>query len=304
MELRYLEIFYRVVECGSFSRAAEELHLTQPTVSIHVKALEDELSTRLLDRLGKTVVPTQAGRILYKFAKEIVRLKEEARTSLEEFGGRIKGRLSIGASTIPGEYILPSIISRFRENYPDVIPLIRVGDTMDIYGMVLHGEVDIGVVGSPLRDKNIVSREFLEDELVLVAPRDFERTAITKEELLELPLVQREMGSGSRASLEASLRDSGIDSDDLKVVGEMGSTQALIRAVSAGMGLAFVSHLAIRENVEQGLLRTVRIDDLRIKRNFYIITHRMRSFSPICRTFLDFLLNQPLKNSITVQTDI
>jgi DNA-binding transcriptional LysR family regulator len=169
MELRYLEIFCKVLELRSFSKAAGALRLTQPTVSIHIKALEEEFKTRLLDRLGRTVTPTRAGEILYKYARDIVRLKQEAIESLGEFSGKIKGALTVGASTIPGEYILPALITRFKKSYPNVAPALKVGDTMDIYNMVIEGAVDVGVVGSQIKDRNIISKRFLEDELILVA---------------------------------------------------------------------------------------------------------------------------------------
>ena len=132
MELRYLEIFCKVVELKSFSKAADELFLTQPTISNHIKALEDEVGIQLLDRLGRNVLPTKAGEVLYKYAREIVRLKSNAIQELNEFMGNVKGSLIIGGSTIPGEYILPEYIARFKKGYPNIAVTLRLGDTQDI----------------------------------------------------------------------------------------------------------------------------------------------------------------------------
>lgn len=289
MELRYLEIFCKVVEHGSFSKAAESLYLTQPTVSIHIKALEDELSTKLLDRLGRRVVPTSAGEILYGYARNIVKFKDEARLALDQFSGRMKGTLFVGASTIPGEYIIPAYLARFKVLYPEVYPSLRIADTREIYRSVLDGAVDIGIVGSPLKDRNIVTEKFLDDELVLVAPRDFKKDLVTKKELKGLPLIQREQGSGSRTSLEESLKQGGVKTEELNIAGEIGSTQAMIQAVASGMGLSFISRLAVGDSTKHGLLREVKVPGLRIKRHFYIVTHRVRFISPVSKTFVEFL---------------
>ncbi len=289
MEMKYLDIFCKVVELKSFSKAAVALHITQPTVSIHVKALEDEFSAKLLDRLGKKVIPTQAGEILYRYAKEIARLKEEARLALDQLSGRMRGRLLVGASTIPGEYIMPRLLGSFKKLYPEVMPVLRVADTGDVYAMVLNGTVDVGVVGYVTKDRNIVSRTFLDDEMILVASPGMRTRMIDKEALLDLPLLQREIGSGSRSSLEASLREGGIEPASLNIVAEMGSTQAMIQAVKSGMGVAFISRLAVMGDIEKRTLREIKVKGLSIKRKFYIITHRLRADSPITKTFLQFL---------------
>lgn len=289
VELRYLEIFCKVVEHGSFSKAAESLYLTQPTVSIHIKALEDELSTKLLDRLGRKVVPTSAGEILYGYARNIVRFKDEARLALDQFSGGMKGTLFVGASTIPGEYIIPAYLARFKAMYPEVYPSLRIADTREICRSVLDGAVDIGIVGSFVKERNIVTEEFLDDELVLVAPKDFKKDVVTKKELKGLPLILREQGSGSRASLEESLKQGGVKTEDLNIAGEIGSTQAMVLAVASGMGLSFISRLAAGGAAKHGLLREVKVQGLRIKRHFYVITHRVRFISPVSKAFVEFL---------------
>jgi DNA-binding transcriptional LysR family regulator len=289
MELRYIEIFCTVVELKSFSKAAQALHLTQPTISVHIKALEDEFSTRLLDRLGRTILPTQDGEILYRYAKEIVTLKENARRAMERVTGTVSGKLAIGASTIPGEYMLPRLLAGFKKAYPDVFPSLRIGDSNDIYESVLRGDVDLGVIGKAVKDKNIVMQKYLGDELILIAPATYKPSVLQRDEVKTVPLIVRESGSGSRSSFEAHLQRAGLMLDSFNIVAEIGSTQSLIQAVKYGMGLAFTSRLSVKDEMERGALKAVQVKGIVIHRNFYVITHRLRFNSLICRSFIEFL---------------
>jgi DNA-binding transcriptional LysR family regulator len=292
MELKYIEIFCAVVELKSFSKAARALHLTQPTVSIHIKALEEEFSTRLLDRFGRTVRPTQDGEILYRYAKEIMALKTNARLAMERLSESMSGRLIIGASTIPGEYILPHYLSRFKSAYPDVFPMLKIGDSKEIHESVLQGRVDLGVIGTKSRDKNIVTRKFLDDELILIAPTSFRDSVLSRGALKLIPLLMRETGSGSRASVEEHLRKVGIDLDSLNIAAEIGSSQSLIQAVKAGMGLAFTSRLSVTNEIQQKNLKTIKLKGIRMVRNFQIISHRLRHHTRLCSAFMEFLMQK------------
>jgi len=289
MELKYIEVFCAVVELKSFSRAAKALSLTQPTISIHIKALEDEFSTKLLDRLGRTIMPTQDGEILYRYAKEIMAVKENARLAMSRLNEAVSGRLVVGASTIPGEYILPDRLAAFKSAYPDVYPVLRIGDSHDIHQSVLEGKVDLGIIGTAVKDKNIIIRKFVGDELILVAPSTFKDTVLRENELRTVPLLVRETGSGSRTSLENHLKKISTEIDDLRIVGEIGSSQALIQAVKAGMGLAFVSRRSVDNEIRQGILKQIRLKGNMITRDFFIITHRLRFNTRLCRTFIDFI---------------
>jgi DNA-binding transcriptional LysR family regulator len=289
MELKYIEIFCTVVELKSFSKAAQALHLTQPTISVHIKALEDEFSTKLLDRLGRTILPTQDGEILYRYAKEIVTLKENARRAMERVTGTVSGKLVIGASTIPGEYILPQLLAKFKKAFPDVFPTLRIGDSNNIYESVLRGEVDLGVIGKAVKDKNIVTQKYLGDEIILAAPAAYKASVLQKDECKTIPLLVREKGSGSRSSIEEHLSRMGLTLDCLNIIAEIGSSQALIQAVKAGMGLAFTSRLSVQDEIARGTLKAVKLKGILVHRNFYVITHRMRFNSLICRSFIEFL---------------
>jgi len=296
MELKYIEIFCAVVELKSFSKAAQALRLTQPTISIHIKALEEEFSTKLLNRLGRTVQPTQDGEILYRYAREIVNLKENARIAMERVSGAVSGKLTIGASTTPGEYIIPRLLARFKTIFPDILPTLKIADSNDIYESVLAGEVDLGIIGTAIKDKNIVTRKFLDDELILVAPSSYKASSLQKDELKKAPLLVRETGSGSRVSIEEQLKKVGLGLDDLNIVAELGSSQALIQAVKSGMGLAFLSSLSVSDGIGQKTLKSVKLKGISITRNFYIITHRLRFNTRICVTFIDFLTRDPIRD--------
>jgi len=296
VDLRQLEVFAQVVDTRSFSRAAEALHLTQSTVSEHVRLLEDEVGTRLFDRLGRESVPTRAGEILYGYARRMLVLRAEARQALDQFLGQVSGTLTVGASTIPGEYVLPPLIGRFREKLPQVSIALRISDSRGIAQAVLEGQVEIGVVGGHPSHKSLEATELMPDELVVVVPPGNAwsgRRQVTLEDLRAEPLIVRERGSGSRQALEHALDEAGTDLAAMRVIAEMGSTGAIKQAVKSGVGVSIISKRAVEEECQHGLLSCVKLKDLTFTRHFYIVTHAHRSRSPLCQAFLDFLRATP-----------
>jgi DNA-binding transcriptional LysR family regulator len=288
MDLRQLEIFAKVAEMGSFSRAAEALHLTQPTVSEHIRALEDELGVRLLDRLGRGTATTRAGQLLLSYASRILALAREARQALEGYQGRIRGELVVGGSTIPGEYLLPAVIGRFREKFPDVSTTLVIGDSQTVVDWVVDGRVELGVVGARLPQRGLEFQDLSPDEEVVVIPAGHPwqgRAQVTLEELVREPLLIRERGSGTRAAFESALERAGVDLGTLRIAGEMGSNQAIKQAVKAGMGITVLSRIAVEEESRQGVLAFLRVQDLAVTRGFYVVTHRERSRSPVAEAF-------------------
>ncbi|HXG15562.1 MAG TPA: selenium metabolism-associated LysR family transcriptional regulator [Calidithermus sp.] len=292
MDLRRLEVFAKVAELGSFSRAAEALFLTQPTVSEHVRALETELGLTLLDRLGRGAVPTPAGQVLLGYARRILALSHEARQAIEQFRGRLSGQLAVGGSTIPGEYVLPVLIGRFRVRYPEAVVNLTVGSSRQVSDWVEEGRVEVGVVGARPSHRSLQARELMADELVLVVPADHPWAAVGTVTLAEVkgqPLVVRERGSGSRDALERALGEAGTDLSGFRVVGEMGSTQAIKQAVRAGVGLALISRRAVADECRAGLVSCVKVTDLRVARSFFLVTHRDRTRSPLAQAFVEFV---------------
>jgi len=292
MDLRQLEIFVKVAELGSFSRAAEALHLTQPTVSERIRTLEDELGVRLLDRLGRGAAVTRAGELLVSYAGRMLALQREARQALDSFQGKMSGGLLVGASTIPGEYVLPPLIGRFKDKYPEIFITLLIGDSQAVVGWVVEGKAELGVVGARLPHRAVEYRELMPDEEVVVVPAGHAwhgRTQVTLEELRAEPLLIRERGSGTRAALEAALAGADLGLDAFRIVGEMGSTQAIKQAVKAGVGISVLSRRAVEEECRHGLLWGLRVKDLNVTRAFHVVTHKDRSRSPLAEAFRVFL---------------
>lgn len=292
MDLRRLEIFTKVAELGSFSRAAEALFLTQPTVSEHIRALEDELGVPLLDRLGRGTTPTRAGQLLLGYAKRMLALGREARQAMDQFQGRMLGELVIGGSTIPGEYVLPALVGRFKRKYPDISVCLLIGSSQQVSDWAEEGRVEVAVVGARPSARSLESRSLMSDELVVVVASDHPwagLAAITVEDLRGEPMIVRERGSGSRKAVEDALGRVGLDLGCFRVVGEMGSTQAVKQGVSAGVGVSLISRRAVDEECRARLLAFLYLQGLAVSRDFYLLTHRERSRSPLAQAFLEFI---------------
>jgi DNA-binding transcriptional LysR family regulator len=292
MDLRRLEIFVKVAELGSFSRAAEALFLTQPTVSEHVRALEDALGVQLLDRLGRGATPTPAGTLLLGYARHMLALAREATQAIEQFQGRVAGELTVGGSTIPGEYVVPELIGGFRGKYPDVRVALLIGSSREVQSWVEDGRVEIGVVGAAPSGRVLEGRQLMADELVVVVGAEHPwatRKTVSLDDLKAEPLIVRERGSGSRQTFEQALETVGQDLADFRIVGEIASTQAIKQAVRAGVGVSLISRRAVEDECRAGLLVCVRIRDLTVTRSFHLVTHRERSRSPLAQAFLAFV---------------
>ena len=292
MDLWRLHVFCKVVENRSFSLAGQAVRLSQPTVSSHIKELEDHFSCQLIDRLAKEALPTKAGTLLYTYACRLLALKAETEAAMAEIQGALKGTLVVGGSTIPGVYILPRIIGGFKEAYPEVHLTLMVGDSQRIVADIAAGRLEMGVVGSATSEKNVLQQALIQDELCLVVPgrhRWAGLEAIDLDALVSEPFIQREKGSGTRDSLEKSLAANGRSADELNVVAEMGSTEAVIQGVKANTGVSILSPIAVADLVEIGLLKTLRINNLGLQRYFYLTRHRLRSASPLCRVFTEFV---------------
>ncbi len=295
MNLKQLEIFCKVVEKRSFSRAAQDIHLSQPTLSEHIKTIEEDFGLKFLDRLGREVVPTQAGKVLYEHAKRILELKLETEHTLNSLKGRLRGELGLGASTIPGEYILPSLLKEFKKGFPQISLNLKIGDTKGIIDALLDNKIEIGVVGAKMENGKLEYHKFVEDEMVLVGSSNYPKRlkeSITLGELGKLSFISREEGSGTRIAMEKNLKRAGFDMNGLRIVAKLGSTRAVIEAVKSGVGVSIVSQRAIKEELEYGLLKSIRIEGIRLLRNFYLILRRGKTNSPICKAFLSFLLEK------------
>lgn len=295
IDLHQMRIFKLVAEKKSFSEAAEAMYLTQPTVSSHIKHLEESLGVVLFDRLPRSVELTKAGEILYGYSKDIIKLHGHAIEAIQEFSGRITGTIHIGGSTIPGEYILPGLLRRFREKAPEVEVHLGIADSKEISSQVLEGKIEIGVVGAQPKEESIESFPFCIDSLTLIVHPSHplalkKKTSVPWNILLTEPLWLRERGSGTQKTFAGALAAKGKEIKDLNGVGYLGSTEAVKNAVKDGAGAAVVSSLAIREDIECGRLYSLGISGLDLKRYFHVIRHRHRTLSPAASCFHDFLL--------------
>ena len=293
-DLRQLEIFLKVVELGSFSKAGEAVHLAQASVSERIATLENMVGAKLLDRMGRTVAPTKTGELLYRHAQRLLEMKRTACLELQDFLGMKQGEISIGGSTIPGEYILPKVVGLFSKEYPRITVTLTVADSEEIESRVLDGEFELGVIGRKSSNKHLASYELWEDELVLALPSTH-RWAAKKEvpiqEVLQEPFISRELGSGTLKSMEPYLHGAGLEGiDSLKVVARLGTSTAVKEGVKAGLGISILSAIALETELKAGVLKALRVKGIPMLRHFYLIRDKRRTISPLCRTLMDFLI--------------
>lgn len=292
MDLWRLNIFAKVVEAGSFSRAADEVLLTQPTVSSHINDLEAHYGCRLIDRLSREVVPTRAGQLLYKYARKLIALQNETESAMADYHGKMRGHLLIGGSTIPGEYILPAVIGRYTADYPEVKVSLSIGDTRQVTEEVLAGGLEFGIVGAWIKNNKLIQEEVAADQLRLVVAADHKwagRKRVSLKDLLAEPIIVRERGSGTLQALLDSLAAAGHKSGALNLVAEMGSTTAVIQGIKNKVGISVLSTLAVQEELQAGRLKSLPVTGLNLQRSFYLTINKQRTLSPLCTTFIKYL---------------
>lgn len=292
MDIKQLEVFCAVVGKGSFSQAAKVLSFTQPTVSFQIASLEKELGTKLLDRSGREITMTKSGEVLYQYASRILQLTQEAKRAIDEVQGLLRGELVIAASTIPGEYILPPILYRFKERYSGLDIVLAISDTREVIKKVMDNEVEVGAVGAKDGEEKLVFTKLASDRLVLIMSPDrkwFKRDVITLDELKGVPFILRESGSGTRTIAMQKLKKMGIGEEELNIVMELGSTTAVKKAVECGVGVSFVSERAVKTEIKMALLKEVPVEGLELIRDFFIVHKRQRTLSAAASAFLQFL---------------
>ncbi len=292
MDIWQLKIFKNVVEKKSFSKASKAIHLSQPTVSSNIKDLEEHFECKLLDRLGREVVPTKPGEILYSYANKIVSLTNEAETAVFEFFGNIKGDFVLGGSTIPAGYIIPRLIGPFSREFPGVNISVLAGDTAQIIKMIANGEAEIGIVGASTNNPKIDQEKLIDDEMKLIVPYSHkwaDREEIDNSMLFEDPFLLREEGSGTWRSILESMEDASLDPESFNIAARMGSTAAIIQGILSKAGISILSTIAVEDDMTTGRLKALTVKGLDLHRCFYIVTHKKRTLSPIAKEFLNFL---------------
>lgn len=294
LETRHLQVFMAIWELHNFSKAAEKVHLTQPTVSGHIKSLETILGTELFNRSAREVSPTKAGELFHPYARQILNLMSQAEQEMDLFIGREKGTLEIGGSNIPGEYILPPAIGRFKKDHPIIKITLKIGDTEEIVTAVAEGRLELGMVGAVIERPDIIFTACLVDDLLLVAPPDSPvagKDQVTMAELTSYPFIMREKGSGTRRTIEKALEQvpDMRQNHPFSVIAEMGSTEAIRQAVKAGVGYSIISRRAVQKDVELGLMSSASLPELNLKRQFYLISPKQRHISPLATEFHQFM---------------
>ena len=260
---RRLQVFHTVARLLSFTKAADNLHMTQPAVTFQVRQLEEYFNTRLFDRTHNRISLTEAGRRVYEYADKIFLLYDDMEGSVRELTGDVSGVLMIGASTTIAEYMLPALLGDFKAKYPHVGIRLKVSNTDAIVSMVEDNEIDLGVVEAPVANKNLVVELCRVDRLVAVlAPAHplAERDRVAVSELLQFPYIAREEGSGTREVMQEYLRAAGLSANQLNTIMELGSPEAVKGAVEAGMGVSVLSRTTVNKELRLGTLVAVPLE--------------------------------------------
>jgi len=293
MELKHLRTFVTAVEQSSFTVAGSALDITQAAVSQHVAALERELGTSLFERAHRTITPTEAGRRLYDHAQRILDLVAEAKAAVNGEALLVQGNIRIAASTVPAESLLPCLLARFRESFPEVHESIFVSDSRAATEAVASGNADVGFVGEQTPSSHLSFQSIADDELLLVVSPAHEwagKQFIAPQSLVRQPLILREPGSGSRHCVEAALRAKGIEIEELNVTMEVNSNDSIRVAVEQNAGIAFLSATTVAHDLERGRLVRVGVKGVKPVRQLFMVTHSGTAASRAVREFVQFVI--------------
>ncbi|MCL4424863.1 MAG: selenium metabolism-associated LysR family transcriptional regulator [Firmicutes bacterium] len=292
MTLEQLRTFCAVVEQQSFSRAAEALFLTQPTVSQQVQALERDFGVRLFDRIGRRVFLTRQGEIMYKYAGWILAALDEARRLINDSTGLPHGQLRLGASLLVGTHVLPPVLGRMKSQYPELEVTLEMGFAWQMIERVKANKLDLALVGSAghFRDDPSLDKfPFMKDRLALIVPPEHHwshRDTVGVQELVGQPFILSEKGSNTRTMVEESLRQAGVN---LVISMEFGNIEAIKRAVEEGLGLSILSEVAVVKEVRAGWLRTLRLADVSLERDLVAVWLKERKLSPAASALLEII---------------
>ncbi len=291
-QLPHLETFSKAAELNCFTAAAKALGLTQAAVSQRIRGLEQALGVSLFHRQGTRILLTEAGQRLFPYAERILSLHQEARQEVTGKKISLVGELSLAASSVPGEHLLPALLSAFRQQQPHIQVRATVADSQAVLNQVEHGQAHLGLVGKKSDSPHLECRCFACDTLVLVVPAKHpwcRRKRVSLEQLRQQPLILREAGSGSRWCLEQALAGAGKSLRDLRVGLELGSNECIKEAVLRGLGLAVLSTRAVEKELQTGQLHALRVAGLPLGREMFVVWDRRRALPIPARLFLDLL---------------
>ncbi|MGL5346055.1 MAG: selenium metabolism-associated LysR family transcriptional regulator [Peptostreptococcaceae bacterium] len=291
MDFKQLEAFVAVVKHQSFSKAARELFLTQPTVSAHIQNLEKELDTTLINRSNKNITLTKSGVILYEHAIYILNNCKKAIYDIKEYSGKIEGVIDIACSSIPESYILPQFLKNFLTEYPDVKFNISHYDSQYAISEILNEKISFGLVGSKVNNSQVEYLDLINDELVLITPYTLKvpniEGYINLEELYNLNFIMRKEGSGTRSLILKTLEKNKFKIDKLNILAHVESNNAIKEMVSVGLGVSFISYTSAIDYINSNKINYYRIKDIEFIRKFYFIYSKKKTFSPLESKFLN-----------------
>ncbi|CEN75793.1 LysR family transcriptional regulator [[Clostridium] sordellii] len=291
MDLKQLEVFVAVAKYNSFSKAAKELFLTQPTVSAHIQNLEKNLDTVLVNRNNKVITLTKAGEILYEHAIYILNNCKKAIYDIKEYSGKIEGVIDIACSSIPETYILPDFLKNFYSDYPNVKFSISRYDSQDAISEILNERISFGFVGSKVNNKQVEYIDLIDDELVLITPFDLiienEDNYIDLDKLSDLKFIMRKDGSGTQSLLINKLKSHKIPINNLDTIAYVESNESIKEMVKLGLGVSFVSYTSVIDYINLRKVRYYKVKNLNFDRKFYFIYSKKKTFTPLEYKFLD-----------------
>jgi len=287
---RRLQVFHTVARLLSFTKAAESLHMTQPAVTFQVRQLEEYFNTRLFDRTHNRISLTEAGQRVYGYADRIFALYAEMENSVRDLTGEVSGVLLLGASTTIAEYMLPALLGDFKAKYPEVSIRLQVANTDGIVSMVENNVIDLGVVEAPVNNKNLVVENCRMDKMVLIVPPGHElagKKSVPIKDLTKFPYICREEGSGTREVMLEAVTAAGANPQDLNIVMELGSPEAVKGAVEAGMGISILSRATIEKELRLGSLVAIDLDTP-LERPFSFVHQKQKFRLRAMEKLLDF----------------
>jgi DNA-binding transcriptional LysR family regulator len=292
MDTRQLAAFCEVVERKSFSHAAERLGVTQPAVSLQVRSLEKRLGTKLLDRSGRRVEPTEAGQRLYRLAQRMLTLEDQLleEVSSADAVGMLRGELALGASTGPGGTVVPVLLGEFQREHPELSVALSISDTNRVIEQVAERELELGIVGASPRHRGVVFEPFFRDEVILVVPpgHRFAGQEISLEDLRGEPLILMQEGAGVRQVIEHELRNGPVRLRDLDVHLELGLQESVKSAVAAGFGVTFISRSGVEAELAAGTIASARVKGLEPAREISLVRPAGRSPTRAAEAFVEF----------------
>lgn len=291
MHFKQLEVFLHVMRLKSFSKAAEALYLSQPTVSAHIRSLEDELGSQLFIRSTKEITPTRAGKSFHPYAAELMTIQEKALTDLQKLTTEVKGVLTIACSTVPSQYLMPQILPQLTSQYPQVFFTIKQYDSQDVIQKVIDMEAEVGICGSKKERVPCVFVPIAADPLVVVTPNTPMYQSfgphLPIEELKKATFILREEGSGTRKESEQFLLSIGLEPNHLQSSVQLHSTESILQGVRNGLGVSIVSQRAARDFADMGLVRLFYMETESLHRMLYLVYHKNHPLTPAAEAFIE-----------------